>query len=101
MGLFRPGVVTLHRLSDLRQRDVINIVDGRRLGFIEDVEIDDDGQVTALIVPGAPRLFGLLGRDRDLVVPWDKVLRVGEDVILVELRGAPWVRPRRGREEGG
>lgn len=88
----------LHRLSELRQRDVINIVDGRRLGFIDDVEVDDDGQITALILPGAPRLFGLLGRDRDLVVPWERVLRIGEDVILVELRSGPFARPRR-REE--
>lgn len=87
----------LHRLSDLRQRDVINVVDGRRLGYIDDIEIDDDGQVTALIVPGAPRLFGLLGRDRDLLVPWERVLRIGEDVILVELRG-PWLRPGRPRD---
>lgn len=86
------------RLSDLRQRDVINVVDGRRLGFIDDVEIDDEGQITALILPGPPRLFGLLGRDRDLVVPWERVLRIGEDVILVELRGGLLSRPRR-REE--
>lgn len=91
----------LLRLSDLRLRDVINIVDGRRLGYIEDLEIDDrDGQIVALIVPGPPRLFGLLGRDRDLVVPWDRVLKIGEDVILVELRGlASWSPGRRHRED--
>ena len=88
------------RLSDLRQRDVINVADGRKLGWVDDIEIDEeDGQITALILPGGPRWFGLFGRDREVVVPWDQILRIGEDVILVELTGYP-PRGRRGREEG-
>lgn len=76
----------MDKLSDLSRRDVINVVDGRRLGFVEDVGFDPDrGQIKAIIVPGPPRLLGILGRDRDLVIPWERIVKIGEDVILVEL----------------
>ena len=52
------------RLGDLRRKEVINIRDGTRLGFIMDVEIDEvDGRIESLVVPGPTGVFGLLGRD--------------------------------------
>lgn len=53
------------RLADLRYKEVINILDGSRYGYVGDVEFDpESGQIAALVVPGRPRLFGLLGRGR-------------------------------------
>ena len=73
------------RLADLRYKEVINVLDGSRYGHVEDVEFDpDSGQIAALVVPGRPRLFGLLGRGEDVVIPWSAVRRFGEDLILVE-----------------
>ena len=72
--------------SDLRIRDVVNITDGRRLGVMSDIEVDlETGRVTAIIVPGTSRMFGLLGRDSDYVIPWDRIRKIGPDVILVEM----------------
>lgn len=72
--------------SDLRAREVINIADGRRLGNLVDVEVDlESGRVTAIVVPGRGRLLGLFGGDDDYVIPWEKVVRIGVDVILVDL----------------
>ncbi|GFN24064.1 hypothetical protein TAMC210_23820 [Thermanaeromonas sp. C210] len=46
------------RVSELRLRDVINVVDGRRLGLIKDVEIDvEEGRIKALILPGQTGKF--------------------------------------------
>lgn len=79
--------------SDLKIRDVVNITDGRRLGVMSDIEVDlETGRVTAIIVPGTSRLFGILGRDSDYVIPWDKIKKIGPDVILVEL--PPFSEPR-------
>ena len=52
------------RVSELRYKEIINVSDGSRYGWVGDVEVDlDSGQVRALVVPGRLRLFGLLGRE--------------------------------------
>ncbi|MHB0884282.1 MAG: YlmC/YmxH family sporulation protein [Bacillota bacterium] len=72
--------------SDLRVREVINLSDGRRLGNLIDVEVDlESGRVTAIVVPGRGRFLGLFGGDDDYVIPWEKVVRIGVDVIIVDL----------------
>lgn len=74
------------RMTELRCREVINICDGCRLGFVTDLELDcTGGNVVALIVPGKARLFGLLGREDEFVIPWNCIRRIGGDIILVEV----------------
>lgn len=73
------------RVSELRYKEIINVSDGSRYGWVGDVEVDlDSGQVRALVVPGRLRLFGLLGREEDRVFPWEAVRRFGADTIMVE-----------------
>lgn len=73
------------RVSELRYKEIINVSDGSRYGWVGDVEVDlESGQVRALVVPGRLRLFGLLGREEDRVFPWEAVRRFGADTILVE-----------------
>ena len=73
------------RVSELRYKEIINVSDGSRYGWVGDVGGDlDSGQVRALVVPGRLRLFGLLGREEDRVFPWEAVRRFGADTILVE-----------------
>lgn len=73
------------KYSCLRQKEVINVCDGRRLGLICDLEIDMcDGKIRALIVPGCGRFFGLF-RDGNTVIPWSRICKVGDDVILVDI----------------
>ncbi|NPV91474.1 MAG: YlmC/YmxH family sporulation protein [Firmicutes bacterium] len=81
------------RVSELRQRDVINVVDGRRLGMIKDFDLDlEDGSIKAIMLPGPGRLFGIFGRNDDLEVPWDRIVKIGVDVILVEIKAFTEVR---------
>ena len=73
------------RISDLRDRDVVNVNDGKRLGVISDVDLNiENGTVKAIIIPGAGGFMGVLGKKHDLVISWDKVIKVGVDTILVD-----------------
>jgi len=71
--------------EELRYKEVINICDGCRLGYVGDVEVLlPEGKVSALIVPGPYRFFGLFGRGEEFYIPWDCIRRIGDDIILVE-----------------
>lgn len=77
-------------LSDLCQKDVINTRDGRSLGKVIDLEFClCDGRVTAIIVPGGRRSFScghfLRGEKEVIVIPWEMICKIGDDVILVEV----------------
>lgn len=86
------------RLADLRCREVINLCDGCRMGYVGDVEIDIlCGRVVALIVPGRARFFGLFGREDDYIIPWECIEKIGEDIILVRFD----LPPRRPKEKTG
>lgn len=70
---------------DLKLKEVINVIDGKRLGNITDIEIDvETGRLTAIVVPGVGKFLGLFGRNDDVIIPWDKIKKIGMDVILVE-----------------
>ncbi|MGI6239446.1 MAG: PRC-barrel domain-containing protein [Christensenellales bacterium] len=72
--------------SELRQKDVINICDGRRLGRPYDVCLNERACIEAIIVPEQCGVWGIFKLDRDgLLIPWEKIRRIGDDVILVEL----------------
>jgi len=72
-------------INDLRDKDVINICDGRRLGCVDDVEVDvNNGRLVAIIVPCDGRLFGF-GRSKELVILWDSIEKIGDDTILVKI----------------
>ena len=75
----------LCRLSDLRDKEVVNINNGSCMGCVSDVEIDTCcAKITAIIIYGRGRLFGLLGREEDIVFCWDEIQCIGEDTVLVK-----------------
>ena len=83
------------RITELTCKEVICICDGRRLGFISDVEIEmPSGKVIAIIVPGPCRLLGIAGRRDDYVIPWGCIRRIGPDIVLVDTDPADCCRPR-------
>ena len=73
--------------SEIRRKDVINIIDGRKLGRPIDLVLNDSACAEALVVPGrSGGLLGFLRQDREgCVIPWSRVRRIGDDVILVEV----------------
>ena len=73
------------KISELKQKDVININDGRRLGDVYDVEIDmEKGKIDALVVPGTGKILGLFSKESDIVVSWENIKKIGADVILID-----------------
>ena len=73
------------RFADFRCKEVINICDGCRLGYVGDVECRlPDGQLTALIIPGPYRFFGLFGRGEEYCTPWECIKQIGDDIILID-----------------
>lgn len=84
------------RAEELFSKDIINIKDGMRVGSVDDLEIDTiKAEVKSLVVFGRRRMFGLLGRDEDIVLKWDDINIIGEDVILVNLPFTPTGRKKR------
>ena len=75
------------RFTDLQCKEVICVNDGRRLGFITDVQIEvPEGCVVAVVVPGPCRFLGLFGRHDDYVIPWSCIRRIGPDIVLVDIK---------------
>ena len=76
------------RIVDLRCKEVINISSGFRMGYICDVLLDTGtGKLTAIVIPGPYKFFGLFGREDDYIVPWEDIRRIGDDIVLVEVSG--------------
>lgn len=71
---------------DFKHKEVVNIVDGKRLGFVQDVTADlESGVITSIIVPGNSKLLNLFAGNNDIVIPWQDIKCIGEDIILVEI----------------
>ena len=71
------------RLSDLQEKDVINIEDGRKVGVIIDVDLDRDGSMKHIIVEKKRWFFFF--HQNEVEIEWNQIKKIGEDVILVHL----------------
>ena len=75
------------RLCELREKEVINVCDCKRLGCVVDIDIDvKEGRVEAIIIPGPGKICGFLGTDCEYVIPWRCIKKIGPDIILVEIQ---------------
>lgn len=72
--------------SELREKEVINLCDGKKYGHPIDLELNDQACAAALVVPCQGGWKGMFkGMREGIVIPWSRVRRIGDDVILVEL----------------
>lgn len=73
--------------SDLRMKEVINVVNGTRVGFVYDFEINlEKNRIEAIVVPKEGKFLKIFSREDDYVIPWKRIVKVGQDIILVELK---------------
>ena len=85
------------KITDMHDKEVINICDGNRLGCVDDVEVDTcTAQLCAIVIHGKPKLLGFAGHEEDTVIPWKDIEIIGEETILVNRPACP-VPPRRPR----
>lgn len=71
---------------DFKHKEVVNITDGKRLGYVQDVCADlETGTITHIIVPGSSKIINIFAGNNDIVIPWQKIKCIGEDLILVEI----------------
>ena len=72
--------------TELRQKDVVNVRDGRRLGRPIDLVLSEMAVVEALVVPVNGGFLNLLKQEKEgCLVPWNRIIRIGDDVILIDL----------------
>lgn len=76
----------MSRGLDFKQKEVININDGKIIGFVVDVNADfQNGEINSIIVAQTGKLLGSMFGKNNVTIPWDKIIKIGEDVILVEI----------------
>ena len=80
-------------IAELTDKQVINVCDGKKLGYPTDFRIDVcSGRLTAIILPGEGGIFGFK-KCTDIFIPWEKICRIGEDAILVDIGVFPPPQP--------
>ena len=73
-------------LSEMREKEVINVRDGVKIGLIYDFKIDlENGKVVAVVIPGPGKILGFFGKNNDLIIEWKSIVRIGTDAILVDI----------------
>lgn len=71
---------------DFKHKEVININNAKRLGCVQDVTADlKTGVITSIIVPGNNKMFNLFNSNNEVVIPWEKIKCIGDEIILVEI----------------
>jgi len=71
---------------DFKHKEVINIKDAKRLGYVQDVTADlKTGVITSIIVPGNNRIFNIFNSNNEIIIPWEKIKCIGDEIILVEI----------------
>mgnify|MGYP000316337405 FL=1 len=71
---------------DFKHKEVININNGKRLGYVQDVCADlKTGMITSIIVPGSNKIMSFFNQNNDIVIPWQNIKCIGDDLILVEI----------------
>ena len=86
------------KITDLRNKEIINIANGMKMGGICDIEIDTQtGELVSIIVYGRQKAPGLLGREEDIVIPWKSIKVIGDDTIIVDCKNQEQRSPTRKR----
>ncbi|MBO5477846.1 MAG: YlmC/YmxH family sporulation protein [Clostridia bacterium] len=76
----------MSRGIDFKQKEVINIKDGKILGFVIDVQADfENGEIRSIVVARTGKIFNTINSKTNVTVPWENIKKIGEDVILVEI----------------
>lgn len=71
-------------MSELQLKEIINISNGKRIGNIIDIIVTNDGKISKLIVEGRIGKKFLSGNKEDKSIEWNQIVKIGDDIILVD-----------------
>lgn len=72
--------------SELLEKEIINLQSGENIGQFDDAEIDvKKGRITALYIEETGKILGILGKSRTRKINWENILKIGTDVIVVDI----------------
>lgn len=75
------------KASELRDKDVIDINTGEKLGNIIDIEVNlEEGRVEGIVIPKETSIFRFFNKDIEIYLPWESIKKIGTDVILVDFK---------------
>jgi YlmC/YmxH family sporulation protein len=78
-------MVIMLRISEMRQKEVINVRDGCRFGYLCDMVMEKEGKLKSIIVPCPGKVFGMFGVEKEYHIPWADITQIGDDIILVDV----------------
>lgn len=69
----------------LINKEVINVRDGSKIGCISDVSVDcKSGNICSIIIPVVSGIFSFFGKKREYCVSWCNVVKIGDDIVLID-----------------
>ncbi len=73
-------------INEIRNKEIINVKTGVRLGYPADVEVDlETGRLVSIIVSGGYKVMGLFGKENDIEIKWENIKTIGDDLIMIEM----------------
>ena len=77
-----------YSFTEMSRKTVINVADGRELGHVCDMVFNNCGGIIGFVVPGKKSFFKSITSSENVFIPWNRIIKIGSDVILVELVSA-------------
>lgn len=75
----------IYNVADFKNKQVVSTETGAVIGYVGELEIDTDtGSVANIVVFGKLRLYGILGREEDIMIPWSNIEVIGEETVLIK-----------------
>jgi YlmC/YmxH family sporulation protein len=80
----KEEAIIMTRISEFQIKDVVNVVDGKKLGNIGDIEINlQSGHLDSLLIARSGKMLGFFGKEEEVRIKWSQIVKIGADVILV------------------
>ena len=73
------------KISEIRDKEIININNGERMGYAFDFELDlEQGIIIGIVMSGTSKVWGLFSKSEDIIIDWRNIIKIGTDTILVD-----------------
>ncbi len=70
----------------LKQKEVVNISDGKNFGNLTDMIFDINcGKILGIIVSNSKNFFNIFKANNDIFIPYNRICKIGKDIIIVDI----------------